>query len=152
MGNDRITITGTKPGYPILVRISYHPRWQALTGEKVWIAGPTFMLVFPKGDRVELVFGDSPVVSCRPSSARRSAGCSSSSPCCRRAAFLRRGGDALARIPPAAGVRGLDRVGGRRPGAAARSRRACSSPAVVFGTRRASPRAASTRTARTTPA
>jgi hypothetical protein len=63
MGNDRITIKNTKPGYPILVRISYHPRWQALTGEKVWIGGPTFMLVFPKGDRVELVFGDGPVVT-----------------------------------------------------------------------------------------
>jgi hypothetical protein len=63
MGNDRITIRNTKPGYPILVRISYHPRWQALTGEKIWIGGPTFMLVFPKGDHVELVFGDGPVVS-----------------------------------------------------------------------------------------
>jgi hypothetical protein len=63
MENDRITITGCKPGYPILVRISYHPRWHALTGEKVWLAGPTFMLVFPKGDRVELAFGGSPVVT-----------------------------------------------------------------------------------------
>jgi hypothetical protein len=63
MGNDRITITGTKPGHPILVRISYHPRWHALTGEKIWIGGPTFMLVFPKGDRVELAFGGSPVVT-----------------------------------------------------------------------------------------
>jgi hypothetical protein len=62
MGNDRITITGCTPGYPILVRISYHPRWQALTGEKIWIGAPTFMLVFPKGERVELVFGDGPVV------------------------------------------------------------------------------------------
>ncbi len=63
MENDRITITGTRPGYPILVRISYHPRWHALTGEKIWIGGPTFMLVFPKGDRVELAFGGSPVVT-----------------------------------------------------------------------------------------
>jgi hypothetical protein len=63
MGNDRITITGTKPGHPILVRISYHPRWHALTGEKVWIGGPTFMLVFPKGDRVELAFGGSGVIT-----------------------------------------------------------------------------------------
>jgi hypothetical protein len=63
MGNDRITITGCTPGHPILVRISYHPRWQALTGEKVWLAAPSFMLVFPKGERVELVFGASPVVT-----------------------------------------------------------------------------------------
>jgi hypothetical protein len=62
MENDRITITGTKPGHPILVRISYHPRWKALTGERIWIGGPTFMLVFPKGDRVELAYGDTPLV------------------------------------------------------------------------------------------
>jgi hypothetical protein len=63
MGNDRITITGCSPGHPILVRISYHPRWRALTGEKVWIGGPTFMLVFPKGERVELVFDGSAIVT-----------------------------------------------------------------------------------------
>src|SRR4029077_7265096 len=54
---DRITVTGCRPGHPILVRISYHPRWKALTGEKIWLAGPSFMLVFPKGERVDLVFG-----------------------------------------------------------------------------------------------
>lgn len=62
MGTDRITITGAKPGHPILVRISYHPRWQSLTGERVWLAGPSFMVVFPKSDRIELVFGDGPPV------------------------------------------------------------------------------------------
>ena len=63
MENDRITITHCTPGYPILVRISYHPRWHALTGEKIWLAGPSFMLVFPKGERVELAFGGSPIVT-----------------------------------------------------------------------------------------
>jgi tetratricopeptide (TPR) repeat protein len=53
---DRITITGARPGHPILIRISYHPRWRALTGERIWLAGPSFMLVVPKGDRVEIVF------------------------------------------------------------------------------------------------
>jgi hypothetical protein len=63
MGNDRITIDGATPGHPILIRISYHPRWQALTGERIWIGAPTFMLVFPKTSHVELVFGDTPVVT-----------------------------------------------------------------------------------------
>lgn len=63
MGNDRITVTGTTPGHPILIRISYHPRWKALTGERIWIGAPSFMLVFPKGDRVELAFGDTPLVT-----------------------------------------------------------------------------------------
>jgi hypothetical protein len=53
---DRIVVTGAKPGHPILIRISYHPRWRALTGERIWLAGPSFMLVVPKGERVELVF------------------------------------------------------------------------------------------------
>ena len=62
METDRITITGCRPGIPVLVRISYHPRWKALTGEKVWLAGPSFMLVFPRGERVELAFdGGAPV-------------------------------------------------------------------------------------------
>src|SRR5439155_12141094 len=37
---DHITVTGARPGHPILIRISYHPRWRALTGEKIWLAGP----------------------------------------------------------------------------------------------------------------
>ena len=53
---DRLTVTGTRPGHPILIRISYHPRWKALTGEKIWLAGPSFMLVVPKGERVELYY------------------------------------------------------------------------------------------------
>lgn len=59
---DRISLTGCRPGHPVLVRISYHPRWRATTGEKLWLAGPSFMLVFPRGERVELEFGDPPLV------------------------------------------------------------------------------------------
>jgi 6-pyruvoyl-tetrahydropterin synthase related domain len=60
---DRITVTGCHPGRPVLVRISYHPRWQSLTGERVWLAGPSFMLVVPRGERFELVYGSAaPVV------------------------------------------------------------------------------------------
>jgi hypothetical protein len=62
MENERITIENTRPGHPVLIRVSYHPRWQATTGEKVWLAAPSFMLVFPKGNRVELVFGEGPPV------------------------------------------------------------------------------------------
>jgi 6-pyruvoyl-tetrahydropterin synthase related domain len=59
---DRITVAGCRPGHPILIRISYHPRWKALTGERVWHAAPNFMLVFPEGQRVELVFGAGPAL------------------------------------------------------------------------------------------
>jgi hypothetical protein len=62
MEADRIRVTGCRPGEPVLVRISYHPRWQSTTGERVWLAGPSFMLVFPRGESFELVFGDGPPV------------------------------------------------------------------------------------------
>jgi hypothetical protein len=56
IGPDRITITGCRPGHPVLIRVSYHPRWRARGGERVYLAGPGFMLVFPRDERVELVF------------------------------------------------------------------------------------------------
>jgi Flp pilus assembly protein TadD len=58
----RITLTGARTGHPILIRMSYHPRWRALTGERIWLAGPSFMLVFPRGERVELAFEAGPVL------------------------------------------------------------------------------------------
>jgi tetratricopeptide (TPR) repeat protein len=62
LDTDRVVVTGTRPGHPILIRISYHPRWEAVTGERVWLAAPNFMLVFPRGDRVELRFGAGPAL------------------------------------------------------------------------------------------
>jgi hypothetical protein len=59
---ERVVITGARPGQPILIRMSYHPRWRTTTGERVWLAAPSFMLVVPRGERVELVFGDPPAV------------------------------------------------------------------------------------------
>ena len=53
---ERIDLTGLEPGRPVLVKVSYHPCWQALSGERVYRAGPAFMLVFPKSDRLSLVY------------------------------------------------------------------------------------------------
>jgi hypothetical protein len=60
---DRITLSGLKPGHPILIRISYHPRWQSRTGERVWLAAPSFMLVIPESERLELYYGGGPPVT-----------------------------------------------------------------------------------------
>jgi hypothetical protein len=59
---DRITLSGCRPGHPVLVRVSYHPRWRATTGERIFLAGPSFMLVIPRGERVELAFEAGPVL------------------------------------------------------------------------------------------
>ena len=56
IGVDRLRVSGCRPGHPLLVRISYHPRWRARTGERIWQAGPNLMLVFPRGETVELEF------------------------------------------------------------------------------------------------
>ena len=61
--NERVTIDGATPGHPIVVRISYHPRWKATTGEHVWLVGPSFMLLWPKGPHVELVYDGGPPVT-----------------------------------------------------------------------------------------
>ncbi len=53
---DRLRVRGCRPGHPLLIRISYHPRWRARTGERIWQAGPNLMLVFPRGQTVELEF------------------------------------------------------------------------------------------------
>jgi len=55
---EHITVRGCVPGAPLLIRVSYHPRWRTTTGERVWLAGPGFMLVFPTHDELKLVYGD----------------------------------------------------------------------------------------------
>jgi TolA-binding protein len=61
IGVDRVRVTGCRPGHPLLIRISYHPRWRARTGERIWQAGPNLMLVFPRGETIDLEFA-SPLV------------------------------------------------------------------------------------------
>jgi tetratricopeptide (TPR) repeat protein len=58
---ERVTVQGCRPGEPILIRISYHPRWRSTTGERVWLAGPGFMLVFPEHETLDLVYSETAV-------------------------------------------------------------------------------------------
>ena len=58
----RIRIRTSRPGHPLLVRVSYHPRWRSLGGERIHLASPGFMLLFPAGREVTLEFGDPPLV------------------------------------------------------------------------------------------
>ena len=154
MENDRITITGRKPGYPILVRISYHPRWQALTGEKVWLAGPTLHARLPEG---------------RPRGAARSAAARSSpsAACCTLIGWLlfllavlptrpraRRGARAAREMPRVAGrsLRSDCAAWPRRRRRRGSSRRRCRSPPAIFTSAGVAAREPRRRTARTTTA
>ncbi|MBI9075609.1 MAG: tetratricopeptide repeat protein [Desulfatibacillum sp.] len=57
MLHEKIAITGAQPGRPLLVKASYHPGWKASGGEKIFLAGPGFMLLFPKSPEVTLTYG-----------------------------------------------------------------------------------------------
>jgi hypothetical protein len=55
--NFKISFTTMSPGIPHLIKISYAPGWHSLNGEKIYPASPGFMLIIPKTDEVELVYG-----------------------------------------------------------------------------------------------
>ncbi|MBI4800030.1 MAG: tetratricopeptide repeat protein [Desulfarculus sp.] len=57
LANERIELEGVEPGQPLLVRVSYHPAWRSLGGERIYRVTPAFMLLFPAGEKVTLVFG-----------------------------------------------------------------------------------------------
>jgi hypothetical protein len=46
------------PGRPHLVKVSYHPKWRVEGADRIYLASPTFMLVYPVDKQVRLVFGD----------------------------------------------------------------------------------------------
>ena len=57
IGNERIELRGLARGRPVLIKVSYHPAWRSEGGERVFRAGPAFMLVFPRSERLVLTFG-----------------------------------------------------------------------------------------------
>ncbi|MDR3553213.1 MAG: 6-pyruvoyl-tetrahydropterin synthase-related protein [Syntrophobacteraceae bacterium] len=53
----KITIDTSKPGFPLWIKVSYHPDWRVTTGRaELYPASPAFMLLVPKTDRVVLTF------------------------------------------------------------------------------------------------
>lgn len=42
---------------PLLVKMSYHPNWKVEGAERVYLASPAFMLIFPKEHKLRLYFG-----------------------------------------------------------------------------------------------
>jgi len=59
--NHRIRISTNRPGHPLLVKVAYHPRWSSTTGEEIHLVTPGFMLVYPRGREIVLVFGETPI-------------------------------------------------------------------------------------------
>jgi len=58
---EEIRIHTSRPGHPLLVKVSYHPRWRAEGASEVWLASPSFMVIVPEREDVRLVYGPSAV-------------------------------------------------------------------------------------------
>ena len=53
---ERITITTNRPGHPLLVKVSFHPRWRAVGADGPYLVSPALMLIVPRRETVELVY------------------------------------------------------------------------------------------------
>jgi hypothetical protein len=54
--DERITITTNRPGHPLLVKVSYHPRWRADGADGPYLVSPALMMVVPRETTVRLVY------------------------------------------------------------------------------------------------
>ncbi|TFG80141.1 MAG: hypothetical protein E4H19_15815, partial [Chromatiales bacterium] len=60
VGNQQIEIDTDCIGRPLLVKMSYHPNWHVDGAEKIWLASPSFMLIYPETEHVRLYYGPGP--------------------------------------------------------------------------------------------
>ncbi len=57
LGDEKITIDTSKPGYPLWIKVSYHPDWRITEGAgELYLASPAFMVLVPQTSRVVLTF------------------------------------------------------------------------------------------------
>jgi hypothetical protein len=54
VGDEHVRITTDRPGHPLLVKISYHPRWRAEGADGPYLASPALMVVVPRQREVTL--------------------------------------------------------------------------------------------------
>ena len=54
--DEAIEITTNRPGHPLLVKVSYHPRWRAVGADGPWLVSPSLMLVVPRETTSRLVY------------------------------------------------------------------------------------------------
>ena len=57
MRDEEIIIRTSAPGIPLLIKVSYHPNWKVEGADKVYLASPSFMLIYPNQEEVRLYFG-----------------------------------------------------------------------------------------------
>ena len=53
---ESVTLTTNRIGHPLLVKISYHPRWKAEGADGPYLVSPALMMVIPRQHMVRLVY------------------------------------------------------------------------------------------------
>jgi hypothetical protein len=53
---EELRITTNRPGHPLLVKISYHPRWRAEGADGPYLASPGLMLIVPRQAELRLTY------------------------------------------------------------------------------------------------
>jgi hypothetical protein len=53
---ESIDIETSRIGHPLLIKVSYHPNWRVTGAEKIYMASPSFMLIFPEEHHITLNF------------------------------------------------------------------------------------------------
>jgi len=54
--SQEIIIKTSRLDHPLLIKCSYHPNWHVDGAEKIYLASPSFMIIFPSSYRVRLYF------------------------------------------------------------------------------------------------
>ena len=54
---EEIVIEAASPGKPLLIKVSYHPNWKVDGADRVYLASPAFMLIYPETSMVRLYYG-----------------------------------------------------------------------------------------------
>ena len=54
VGDEEVRIHTSRPGHPLLVKISYHPRWRAEGADGPFLVSPALMLIVPRQSEVRL--------------------------------------------------------------------------------------------------
>jgi len=55
--DEEILITTSDPGVPLLIKVSYHPNWKVEGADGIYLASPSFMLIYPNRTDVRLYYG-----------------------------------------------------------------------------------------------
>src|SRR5262249_58263315 len=54
--DEAITVTTNRVGHPLLVKVSYHPRWRVEGADGPYLVSPALMLIVPRQPTVRMVY------------------------------------------------------------------------------------------------